>query len=315
METSSRPHRLTFTREKAEGAHQVSPKRAAEGGLEIVEDLVELMTFQRLNCGPRCDSHYSSAMNVCDCDEGHTTRTRRARTVASQAPNLAFDLSDTDDALLGTRPRKHSYDGSCSDNRRKRSFSMCESDEDDELASLSSTASYQSSSKHQKLRDDFEDDNHPSYMTSDSIFWASSFSSASMSSSNSSMSEHTAPNFAPAARIAIPKVNFPFPGSLTPNGVATPSSSSRSSPRSSTSSPRSGAPRVLPSVFKRAQSDGEFLVLRNSASQRDLNPTVLAPESFSVRLPPFSPSLHSFSHSFKPLHDATQRARRHPRPC
>ena len=274
METSSRAYptqRISFIREKMTSGRSES---------EIAE-LTSALTFQKLHCGPRCDSHYSGSMNVCDCDEGMTTRTRRARTVATEGPNDAFEMD-----LLGTRPRKHSVDGSISDNRRKRSFSMCESDEDDELASLSSTASYPSSSKHQKLHDDFEDDvNHPSFATSDSVYWASSFSSASMNSSNSSMSEYAVPSFTPSMRMAIPKVNFPFSGSHTPASMITPSSSSRSSPRSSTSSPRSGPARVLPSVFKRAQSDGEVLTLRNSASQRDLNTTMLAPEAFSVRPP------------------------------
>jgi hypothetical protein len=269
---------------------------AMETGLEIVEDLVEMITFQKLSYAPRFDSNAVPAGNGIVNGDVPKVRGRRARTVASHSKNVHME---TRESVPNPRPRIHSQDSSNLDNRRKRSFSMCESDEDDELASLSSSASYQSAPKHQKLHDYDTSEEHPQYLASDSIFVNSSLSSTSMSSSTSSMSTIPHPT---AVRMAMPRVSFPTSachcvgGLHTPSCAATPSSSSprSSSPRSGPSSPRSGPPRALPSVFKRAQSDGEVL-LRNSAAHRDSLDCPASPAIPSVRHQPITMFLDAFT--------------------
>jgi len=227
------------------------------------------MTFQKLSVAPRGDCSPASSGDGVSLSDVPTVRARRARTIASQGRN---GLLEAGCDSFPSRPRIQSQENLNSDYRRKRSFSMCESDEDDELASLSSTTSYQSASKHQKLCDHSEQEEIPSFLPSDSVYWTSSVSSASMDSSASSISSLTRPG---GARIGIPRVNFtPAAGAselcgdardphLPPYITTSASSSTRSSPRSSGSSPRSRSiDRNPPSVFKRAQSDGQVL-LRN----------------------------------------------------
>lgn len=237
-------------------------ERPLETEGEIVEDLVQMMTFQKLNFTSRTEAgSAATGQNIVPCDLPKV-RARRARTVAAQSRPAPLESRGALETIVPhSRPRKHSHDGSTLDNRRKRSFSMCESDEDDELASLSSTASH-TSAKHQKLRDDSDvPDEIPHYLPSDSIFGASSVSSNSVESSASSLSSLPYPT---PTRMGVPRVSFPIndnSGWGASSCTVTPSSSSpRSSPRSGTSSPHSGLPRTLPSVFKRAQSDGEVLL-------------------------------------------------------
>lgn len=283
MDSHSKAWPLRSGDEEEQVARATIQKMGMESsGVEIVEDLVELMTFQKLNCGPRSDCEDLVSVHEEDTMIHSDMSSQRARTSSCGARGSTFNGE-----RRSASSTRHSQESSSSDNRRKRSFSMYESDEDDELASLSSNTTHHMSSKHQKLRDEFEDELLLPYLPSDSIYRGASQSSSSMSSSSSSVGEFYASTGASGPRVSIPRVCFPLAGYGASSTVAaTPSpSSSRSSPRSGTSSPRNGPPRTTPSVFKRAQSEGEVLIRNSAAPKLD---SISMPQL--VRLPPSSPT-------------------------
>lgn len=147
---------------------------ANEVTLEIVEDLVEMVTFHKLFSREEPLSGASSGAKI-DSPDVPKVRTRRARTVAIHGRNGPPGVWPA-----APRQRKASTEASMMDYRRKRSFSMCDSDEDDELISLSSSTSYHASTKHQKLRDEFDEVDACAMTPSKASSWGASVPLTSM---------------------------------------------------------------------------------------------------------------------------------------
>lgn len=193
---------------------------------EITQDLVEALTFQRLNCAPLSPAARTHHQNRTNSPAGARRNGRRNRandnSVSPTWPETS--MSEQPSASLDSGSEK----------RRKRSHSMCENEDDEELAALSNTTAHQTS-KHLKLRDlddataeyPLRNDTTP-YISSDSITWMSSLSSNSINSSASSAHSLHTPRAIPAVRLAT----------LPPHSSA----SRHSPPLSPYSSPRSFGP-------------------------------------------------------------------------